>query len=212
MFISWLPCQCGVNCLFAFLLHAYICCLYVAFQSSNSLKAELSPFYLKHAGCVGRCIVTGTDKVMKNSPGRLDWLMAAYVIYEQVSNELKSSSDLYVKFKAQAEYNIGIVSVNGCYLKLWVKVGCTRSQCSNTGCCFSSRLKEINQSSVGFSTVEIKVIHCFLNLGQFASWDKLLIYLILLGWHHASPQNQQHKYKCHCTAGHVYCNAHNKVV
>lgn len=82
MFISWLPCQCGVNCLFAFLLHAYICCLYVAFQSSNSLKAELSPFYLKHAGCVGRCIVTGTDKVMKNSPGRLDWLMAACVIYE----------------------------------------------------------------------------------------------------------------------------------
>lgn len=58
---------------------------------------------------MGRCIVTGTDKVMKNSPGRLDWL-----IYEQVSNELKSSSDLYVKFKAQAEYNIGIVSVNGC--------------------------------------------------------------------------------------------------
>lgn len=61
---------------------------------------------------MGRCIVTGTDKVMKNSPGRLDWLMAACVIYEWVSNELKSSSDLYVKFKAQAEYNIGIVSVN----------------------------------------------------------------------------------------------------
>lgn len=77
-----------VPVLFAFLLHAYICCLYVAFQSSNSLQAELSPFYLKHAGCVGRCIVTGTDKVMKNSRGRLDWLMAACIIYEQVSNEL----------------------------------------------------------------------------------------------------------------------------
>lgn len=81
-------------------------------------------------------------------------------------------------------------------ISLHAKVGCARSHCSNTRCSFSFRLWEINQSSVGFSTVEIKVIQCLLNLGQFPSGDELFIYLILAGWHYAKAQKKKDKKPC----------------